>query len=141
MILMIYLDVVYTITYSIMLLNTDLHLVQISSHAKMSCALFIENTMSTVLEQKNISFDDDQDFIWKIELEENLKVMYKHTTCICYSSFNTQFNNLQDIYTSVRSHGVLQPISDDEPKSFLKRMGSLTQRKKRTISVTSSHSH
>ncbi|KAI9354241.1 Sec7 domain-containing protein [Pilaira anomala] len=112
-------DVVYTITYSIMLLNTDLHLVQISSHAKMSCALFIENTMSTVLEQKNISFDDDQAFIWKIQLEENLK----------------------DIYTSVRSHGVLQPISDDEPKSFLKRMGSLTQRKKRTISITSSHSH
>ncbi|KAI8077034.1 Sec7 domain-containing protein [Thamnidium elegans] len=110
-------DVVYTITYSIMLLNTDLHLVQISSHAKMSCALFVENTMSTVLEQ-NISLDNEELISWKTQLEDSLK----------------------DIYTSVKSTGILQPISDDEPKSFLKRMGSLTQRKKRSVSLSSSQS-
>ncbi|KAI9251618.1 Sec7 domain-containing protein [Helicostylum pulchrum] len=110
-------DVVYTIIYSIMLLNTDLHLVQISSHAKMSCAIFVENTMSTVLEQ-NISFDNDELISWKTQLEDSLK----------------------DIYTSVKSTGILQPISDDEPKSFLKRMGSLTQRKKRSVSLSSSQS-
>lgn len=66
-------DVVYTITYSIMLLNTDLHLVQISSHAKMSCALFCENTMSTVLEQ-NISLNDHELTIWKEQLQDSLKV-------------------------------------------------------------------
>lgn len=57
-----------------MLLNTDLHLVQISSHAKMSCAIFVENTMSTVLEQ-NISFDNDELISWKTQLEDSLKVL------------------------------------------------------------------
>jgi Sec7-like guanine-nucleotide exchange factor len=45
-----------------MLLNTDLHLVQISSHAKMTNDLFCENTMSTVMEQN----PGDQDLeLWK----------------------------------------------------------------------------
>ncbi|KAI7889892.1 Sec7 domain-containing protein [Mucor mucedo] len=66
-------DVVYTITYSIMLLNTDLHLVQISSHAKMSSALFCENTMSTVLEQA-ISLKGDELSLWQDELKTSLKV-------------------------------------------------------------------
>lgn len=66
-------DVVYTITYSIMLLNTDLHLVQISSHAKMTNALFCENTMSTVLEQ-NLSLNDAELTIWQDQLKESLKV-------------------------------------------------------------------
>lgn len=60
-----------------MLLNTDLHLVQISSHAKMSSALFVENTMSTVLEQ-NIPLNEDELIPWKIQLEDSLKVfIYK----------------------------------------------------------------
>ncbi|KAK4517737.1 uncharacterized protein ATC70_001079 [Mucor velutinosus] len=110
-------DVVYTITYSIMLLNTDLHLVQISSHSKMTSNLFCENTMSTVLEQK-IDLDDEEDMdVWKNQLE------------LC----------LKEIYASVKNHGVLQPISeDDAPKSFLKRMGSMTQRKKKGSSSSSS---
>ncbi|KAL0145696.1 Sec7 domain-containing protein [Mucor lusitanicus] len=110
-------DVVYTITYSIMLLNTDLHLVKISSHAKMTSDLFCENTMSTVLEQK-IALDDEHDMgVWKERLE------------LC----------LKEIYASVKNQGVLQPISeDDAPKSFLKRMGSMTQRKKKGSSSSSS---
>lgn len=111
------LDVVYTIIYSIMLLNTDLHLVQISSHSRMTSDLFCENTMSTVLEQ-NFTLDEDEDVeLWKERLEVYLK----------------------EIYTSVKNKGVLQPVSeDDAPKSFLKRMGSMTQRKKKGSSASSS---
>ncbi|KAL9546050.1 hypothetical protein MBANPS3_006850 [Mucor bainieri] len=110
-------DVVYTITYSIMLLNTDLHLVQISSHAKMTSDLFCENTMSTVLEQK-IALEDEKDMdVWKKQLE------------VC----------LKEIYASVKHQGVLQPVSEDgAPMSFLKRMGSMTQRKKKGSSSSSS---
>lgn len=57
-----------------MLLNTDLHLVQISSHAKMTSALFCENTMSTVLEQKISLVDEEELTAWKEQLEENLRV-------------------------------------------------------------------
>lgn len=57
-----------------MLLNTDLHLVQISSHAKMTNDLFCENTMSTVMEQN----PGDQDLeLWKEQLVANLKVKKK----------------------------------------------------------------
>jgi len=73
--------------------------------------------MSTVLEQK-IDLDDEEDMdVWKNQLE------------LC----------LKEIYASVKNHGVLQPISeDDAPKSFLKRMGSMTQRKKKGSSSSSS---
>lgn len=73
--------------------------------------------MSTVLEQK-IALDDEHDMgVWKERLE------------LC----------LKEIYASVKNQGVLQPISeDDAPKSFLKRMGSMTQRKKKGSSSSSS---
>lgn len=70
--LIIFEDVVYTITYSIMLLNTDLHLVQISSHARMTCDLFCENTMSTAMEQNPGGNDLES---WKEQLLTNLKVV------------------------------------------------------------------
>ncbi|CAO3625540.1 unnamed protein product [Mucor hiemalis] len=105
-------DVVYTITYSIMLLNTDLHLVQISSHAKMTSTLFCENTVATVMEQ-NVSLGQVEAESWKEQLEVLLK----------------------DIFARVKSNGILQPTLEDEPKSFLKRVGSLTQRRKRSGSL------
>lgn len=73
--------------------------------------------MSTVLEQ-NFTLDEDEDVeLWKERLEVYLK----------------------EIYTSVKNKGVLQPVSeDDAPKSFLKRMGSMTQRKKKGSSASSS---
>jgi hypothetical protein len=69
------LDVVYTITYSIMLLNTDLHLVQISSHTKMTSAMFCENTVATIMDQ-NISISQEEVETWKVQLEGVLKVCY-----------------------------------------------------------------
>lgn len=72
--------------------------------------------MSTVLEQKIFLDGDESTDQWKGQLE------------VC----------LRDIYTSVKNQGILQPISeDDAPKSFLKRMGSMTQRKKKGSSSSS----
>lgn len=69
-------DIVHAITYSIMLLNTDLHIAEIST--RMSRSQFVKNTLSVVLSQINqpetnspflmpaaatstTSFDDDED--------------------------------------------------------------------------------
>lgn len=76
-----YIDVTYAVAYSLMLLNTDLHVARGSSgHTKMSKAAFCSNTMATIREhQKTIdpivlqkyggSFD-----AWTEALEEHLKV-------------------------------------------------------------------
>ncbi|KAG9068261.1 hypothetical protein KI688_011856 [Linnemannia hyalina] len=44
-------DVVHAITYSILLLNTDLHVVQQSNSSKMSRSAFVKNTLQVVLAQ------------------------------------------------------------------------------------------
>ncbi|KAG0201093.1 hypothetical protein BGX28_006044 [Mortierella sp. GBA30] len=44
-------DIVHAITYSILLLNTDLHVVQQSSANKMSRSAFVKNTLQVVLAQ------------------------------------------------------------------------------------------
>ncbi|KAF9137183.1 hypothetical protein BG015_002811, partial [Linnemannia schmuckeri] len=44
-------DVVHAITYSILLLNTDLHVVQQSSSSKMSRSAFVKNTLQVVQSQ------------------------------------------------------------------------------------------
>ncbi|OBZ83532.1 hypothetical protein A0J61_08415 [Choanephora cucurbitarum] len=102
-------DVVYTVTYSIMLLNTDLHLVQISHHRKMSCQTFCSNTLATLLEQ-DIPFEknDILNTIWKYDMIERLKT----------------------IYVSVQNQGILHPSSGNQAKSFLKKVGSIRKRKK-----------
>src|SRR5690606_13215877 len=42
-------DIVHAITYSILLLNTDLHVVQQSSSSKMSRSAYVKNTMEVVV--------------------------------------------------------------------------------------------
>ncbi|KAI8347272.1 hypothetical protein B0O80DRAFT_516751 [Mortierella sp. GBAus27b] len=51
-------DVVHAITYSIMLLNTDLHVVQQSSSSKMSRSAFVKNTLQTVIAQSQREDDE-----------------------------------------------------------------------------------
>ncbi|KAF9341521.1 hypothetical protein BGZ91_007178 [Linnemannia elongata] len=48
-------DVVHAITYSILLLNTDLHVVQQSSSSKMSRSAFVKNTLQVVQAQTSQS--------------------------------------------------------------------------------------
>lgn len=45
-------DVVYAVVYSLLLLNTDLHVAQ-GNHARMTRSEFIRNTMSTVRDQRD----------------------------------------------------------------------------------------
>ncbi len=43
---------VYAVVYSLLLLNTDLHVAQ-GNHARMTRSEFIRNTMSTIRDQRN----------------------------------------------------------------------------------------
>ncbi|KAF9993936.1 hypothetical protein BGZ79_001345 [Entomortierella chlamydospora] len=51
-------DVVHAITYSILLLNTDLHVVQQSSLSKMSRSAFVKNTLQVVKAQTSQIMDE-----------------------------------------------------------------------------------
>lgn len=66
-------DVVYAITYSIMLLNTDLYVIQSSSHAKMSASSFCDNLIST-LSELTITIKEEA-------LKERLQVKLKSKNC------------------------------------------------------------
>ncbi|KAK9255688.1 hypothetical protein V1507DRAFT_451538 [Lipomyces tetrasporus] len=50
-------DVVYTLAYSILLLNTDHHWTDISSQKKLTRQQFVTNTLSTILHQLQVSHD------------------------------------------------------------------------------------
>ncbi len=60
---------VYAVVYSLLLLNTDLHVAQ-GKHVRMTRSEFVRNTMSTVLEQREHSKNSQ----WEAEVEQYLKV-------------------------------------------------------------------
>ncbi|KAF1799806.1 hypothetical protein FB192DRAFT_1286040 [Mucor lusitanicus] len=99
-------DVVYAVVYSLLLLNTDLHVAQ-GNHARMTRSEFIRNTMSTVRDQrdheelmghKKRSAHSNRN--WESELEYYLKEMY----------------------ISVKNYQILQPLSR---KTSLSKRGSI----------------
>lgn len=47
---LIVIDIVYAVAYSLLLLNTDLHVAQ-GNHARMTRQAFVRNTMSTIEDQ------------------------------------------------------------------------------------------
>ncbi|CAO3669072.1 unnamed protein product [Rhizopus microsporus] len=73
-------DTVYAITYSMMLLNTDLYVIQSNQHTKMTCESFCNNVISTLSEFADIQGRE--------------MALRQH---------------LADIYTSIRQRGILQP--------------------------------
>ncbi|KAI9015654.1 hypothetical protein CLU79DRAFT_838008 [Phycomyces nitens] len=114
-------DVVYAIVYSIMLLNTDLHIVQGSGHVRMSRVDFCKNTMRTILDhvdQSKHTHHGQRRVQWQEDMEQCLK----------------------DLYNSVKQNGVLQPYAVEQkaerPKTtLLQRIGSRKQKPKRENSV------
>lgn len=75
-------DVVYAVTYSMLLLNTDLHVVQ-GSHTRMTRSAFVRNTMSAAYAQ-GPGNDRNQDGQagkfpkwWEAEMEIYLRVRRK----------------------------------------------------------------
>ncbi|KAI8639739.1 hypothetical protein BD408DRAFT_434851 [Parasitella parasitica] len=99
-------DVVYAVVYSLLLLNTDLHVAQ-GNHARMTRSEFIRNTMSTIRDQRGL---------------EDL---------MCYEKRSGEFNRtwesdlehtLKEMYISVKNYQILQPLSR---KSSTGKRGSL----------------
>ncbi|KAL0097606.1 hypothetical protein J3Q64DRAFT_1652380 [Phycomyces blakesleeanus] len=85
-------DIVYAVVYSLLLLNTDLHVAQ-GNYARMTRQAFVKNTMSTIHEQK-ISDNKQRRGVsdekaWEADMEIWLK----------------------DMYVSVKHHQILQPLS------------------------------
>ncbi|KAI8332599.1 hypothetical protein BC941DRAFT_402253 [Chlamydoabsidia padenii] len=78
-------DVVYAVVYSLLLLNTDLHVAQ-GNYARMTKQAFVKNTMSTIYDQSSVKITKT----WAINMESYLK----------------------DLYNSVKQNQILQPMSD-----------------------------
>ncbi|KAI8331249.1 hypothetical protein BC941DRAFT_505963 [Chlamydoabsidia padenii] len=78
-------DVVYAVVYSLLLLNTDLHVAQ-GNYARMTKQAFVKNTMSTIVDQSSVMTSKT----WEINMESYLK----------------------DLYISVKQNQILQPMSD-----------------------------
>ncbi|KAI8093239.1 uncharacterized protein BX664DRAFT_294856 [Halteromyces radiatus] len=78
-------DVVYAVVYSLLLLNTDLHVAQ-GNYARMTKQAFVKNTMSTIYDQSSVKITK----VWEINMESYLK----------------------DLYNSVKQNQILQPMSD-----------------------------
>lgn len=99
---------VYAVVYSLLLLNTDLHVAQ-GSHTRMTRSAFVRNTMMTVRDTRPPVKQDgraiQQTKIW----EDHMETM------------------LRDMYTSVKANQILQPIQPGARKNgYLKRrMGSI----------------
>ncbi|CAO3582679.1 unnamed protein product [Absidia cylindrospora] len=78
-------DVVYAVVYSLLLLNTDLHVAQ-GNYARMTKQAFVKNTMSTIHDQSSVKITK----AWEMNMESYLK----------------------DLYTSVKQYQILQPLSE-----------------------------
>lgn len=71
-------DTVYAVVYSLLLLNTDLHVAQ-GTYTRMSRQAFVKNTMSTILAQQKADPNRTQrsaNFMlaWEAHIEAYLKV-------------------------------------------------------------------
>lgn len=64
-----FIDVVYAVIYSIMLLNTDLHVAQ-GNYVRMTKQAFVKNTMSTIFDQSSVNTTK----AWELNMESYLKV-------------------------------------------------------------------
>ncbi|KAG2171768.1 hypothetical protein INT43_008148, partial [Umbelopsis isabellina] len=72
-------DVVYAVVYSLLLLNTDLHVAQ-GSHTRMTRSAFVRNTMMTVRDTRPPVQQDGraihQTKVWEDHMETMLRDMY-----------------------------------------------------------------
>ncbi|KAI8994801.1 hypothetical protein BDB01DRAFT_774119 [Pilobolus umbonatus] len=104
-------DIVYAIVYSLLLLNTDLHVVQ-GNHPRMTRSEFVRNTMSTVCDQK-----------------EHEELMGHHHEYHLNRNWESELEaHLREIYTSVKHHQILQPLNG-KPTTLQKRSSLLGGRK------------
>ncbi|CDH49068.1 sec7 domain containing protein [Lichtheimia corymbifera JMRC:FSU:9682] len=86
-------DVVYAVVYSVLLLNTDLHVAQ-GNYTRMTRQEFIRNTMAAVHDQRSVSDEIESGSSkfskeWEADVEAYLR----------------------ELYTSVKQYQILQPLS------------------------------
>ncbi|KAI8066875.1 hypothetical protein BC940DRAFT_301760 [Gongronella butleri] len=91
-------DVVYAVVYSLLLLNTDLHVAQ-GNYVRMTKQAFVRNTMSTIEDQSTVKITR----AWQVNMEAHLK----------------------DMYTSVKQRQILQPHADDTDIVVNEKRGSI----------------
>ncbi|KAI8977316.1 hypothetical protein BDF20DRAFT_558669 [Mycotypha africana] len=109
-------DIVYTTTYSMMLLNTDLHHMSHLSHCHnaMTCEAFVKNTMYTILEQQGLlqqqqllSSSPSQELSSMIQQQRQHE---KEDPNLAFWKWKEQLENfLREIFFSIKQHGVMLP--------------------------------
>ncbi|KAI9478607.1 MAG: hypothetical protein EXX96DRAFT_482960 [Benjaminiella poitrasii] len=121
-------DIVYAIVYSLLLLNTDLHVAQ-GNHPRMTRSEFIRNTMSTIREQKEheglLKSENNRPFSmdsrnWEAEIEFRLKEMYisvKHYQILQPLSRKTSLNKRSSILGGRRVIGLKRSVNSIIRKS------------------------
>ncbi|GAA5804889.1 hypothetical protein HPULCUR_010398 [Helicostylum pulchrum] len=84
-------DTVYAVVYSLLLLNTDLHVAQ-GSYTRMTRQAFVKNTMSTIKDQQLAKRTPNSMLAWEAHIEAYLK----------------------DMYISVKNYQILQPLQNQQ---------------------------
>lgn len=108
------LDVVYAVVYSVLLLNTDLHVAQ-GNYSRMTRQEFIRNTMAAVHDQRSVSLEIEKGSTvfsraWEVEVETYLKVSRQMMESFACTLLN-RGECMQELYTSVKQYQILQPLS------------------------------
>ena len=100
----------------------------------MTRTLFTENTMSSILEQ-DTSIEDNELENWKEQLEAVLMVC----SCLIINSCATSLTEscFSRAFMTIKCQSIIQSVQSELPMSFLKRVGSLIQRRKRSASSAS----
>ncbi|CAG8759597.1 16343_t:CDS:2, partial [Racocetra fulgida] len=137
-------DIVHAIAYSLLLLNTDLHIAQLST--KMSRQQFVRNTMAAIHAQINLamqghneSYEDDQSTITSVDTNvtsstsvtarprrsASIKSWRSNTNSSMASlqfippSFSRQWDSeleslLKEMYTAIKTNQIVQPFTEPE---------------------------
>ncbi|RHZ47767.1 hypothetical protein Glove_567g29 [Diversispora epigaea] len=138
-------DIVHAVAYSILLLNTDLHVAQVSN--KMSRTQFVRNTMSAVHTQitsiatqnnnNNDAYEDDQSTITSLETNTTIGTSttarprrsssiksWRSNSNLSMANLSfwsrqweTELENLlKETYNSIKANQILQPFSVEQDK-------------------------
>ncbi|CAG8735244.1 13455_t:CDS:10, partial [Gigaspora margarita] len=158
-------DIVHAIAYSLLLLNTDLHIAQVSS--KMSRSQFVRNTMAAIHAQVNQamqspteSYEDDQSTITSVDTNVtsstsvtarprrsgSIKSWRSNTNSSMASltfipnSFSRQWDSelealLKEIYAAIKNNQIVQPFTSEPERTQTDPSNTLSPTIQRSISL------
>ncbi|GES88323.1 hypothetical protein RCL_jg5237.t1 [Rhizophagus clarus] len=154
-------DVVHAVAYSILLLNTDLHVAQVAN--KMSRSQFVRNTMAaiyhaqatTAAQNNNESYEDDQSTITSVETNTtgtsatarprrsgSIRSWRSNpnSSLTNVSFMSRQFSSeieslLKEMYSAIKSNQILQPVLSPE-KAAVEQSNTPSPGLHRSMSLT-----